>query len=77
LDNPKLWIIAGCNGAGKSSFSKALFSGELTPFDYDKYFLEFYITLQPSDIQDRMAHNLAFEELERQVSKALEGGKDL
>jgi hypothetical protein len=23
-----------------------------------------------------MAHNLAFEELERQVSKALEGGKD-
>ncbi len=24
LAKPKLWIIAGCNGAGKSSYSKAL-----------------------------------------------------
>jgi predicted ABC-type ATPase len=76
LDKPSLWIVAGCNGAGKSSFSKALFRGELIPFDYDKYFLHYYQSIQPSDIQDVMAHNLAFESLERQVNEAIVGRKD-
>lgn len=76
MDKPSLWIVAGCNGAGKSSFSKALFSGELIPFDYDKYFLDYYQSIQPSDIQDVMAHNLAFESLERQVNEAIVGRKD-
>jgi predicted ABC-type ATPase len=70
LNNPKLWIIAGCNGAGKSSYSKALVENGVNPFDYDAYFLKFYQNLQPSDIQDRMAHNLAFKELERQIESA-------
>lgn len=73
---PKLWIVAGCNGAGKSTFSKAFLEGLVIPFDYDKYFLDFYYALQPSDIQDRMAHNLAFEELEKQISEAIQKKKD-
>jgi len=76
LNKPHLWIVAGCNGAGKSSFSKALFRGELIPFDYDKYFLHYYQRIQPSDIQDVMAHNLAFESLEKQVNEAIAGRKD-
>lgn len=64
-------MVAGCNGAGKSSFSKALFDYQLTPFDYDQYFLEYYYKLQPTDVQDRMAHNLAFQELERQIESAI------
>lgn len=76
MDNPTLWVVAGCNGAGKSSFSKALFDYQLTPFDYDKYYLEFYSRIQPSDIQDLMAHNLAFEELESQIAQAIKENKD-
>lgn len=76
MNKPKLWIIAGCNGAGKSSYSHELVGPGIIPFDYDKYFLNFYNSLQPSDIQDRMAHNLAFEELERKVSEAISEKKD-
>lgn len=76
MDKPKLWIVAGCNGAGKSSFSSLLFDNGLVPFDYDRHFLYFYNRLQVSDIQDKMAHNLAFEELEKQVHQAIEGRSD-
>ncbi len=73
---PILWVIAGCNGSGKSSFSKEIIDLNVIPFDYDKYFLAFYDSLQPSDIQDRMAHNLAFEELETQITDSIELRKD-
>ncbi|WP_051287244.1 zeta toxin family protein [Algoriphagus mannitolivorans] len=76
MSKPKLWIIAGCNGAGKSSFSKAFFKGNLIPFDYDQYFLKFYKKLQASDIQEKMAHNLAFEELQAQINQAILDKKD-
>lgn len=76
LNKPKLVIIAGCNGAGKSSYSKGLVESGITPFDYDAYFLEYYSKLQPSDIQDKMAHNAAFVELERQIEKAITENKD-
>lgn len=73
---PILWVIAGCNGSGKSSFSKEIIDLNVIPFDYDKYFLAFYDSLQASDIQDRMAHNLAFEELETQIAESIELRKD-
>ena len=68
--------MAGCNGAGKSSYSHELVDSGVIPFDYDKYFLDYYKSLQPSDIQDRMAHNLAFEELEKQIAQAIQERKD-
>ncbi|MEB2778328.1 hypothetical protein SYJ56_23660 [Algoriphagus sp. D3-2-R+10] len=76
MNKPKLWVVAGCNGAGKSSFSQAFFDGNVTPFDYDKYFLEFYSKLQQSEIRDQMAHNQAFEELEIEVNEAILKKKD-
>lgn len=76
MSRPKLWIIAGCNGAGKSSYSKALVEGGVIPFDYDAYFLKYFEKLQPTEIQDQMAHNMAFSELERQVENAIAGSRD-
>lgn len=71
MSNPELLVIAGCNGSGKSSFSKALVPDNIVPFDYDFYFLKFYQFLIPTDFQDEMAHNLAFKELEKQVQSAI------
>jgi len=42
MDKPSLFIIAGCNGSGKSSFSNAITDENITPFDFDKKFLEFH-----------------------------------
>lgn len=46
------------------------------PFDYDAYFLKFHQNIIPSDLQDQMAHNLAFQELENQIEKAISGNMD-
>lgn len=55
MSNPELLVIAGCNGSGKSSFSKALIPDNIVPFDYDFNFLKFYQSLIPTDFQDEMA----------------------
>lgn len=69
-------MIAGCNGSGKSSYSKALVANGVIPFDYDKYFLEFYNSLQQSDFQEEMAHNLAFMKMEDQIDFSLNTKSD-
>ena len=71
MSKPVLLIIAGCNGAGKSSFSKLLAENDFEPFDYDYFFLKFYHSLPDSELRDEMAHHLAFEELEKKVSYAI------
>jgi len=71
MANPQLLVIAGCNGSGKSSYSRALTPNGIIPFDYDQHFLKFYQSLIPTEFQDTMAHNKAFAELERQVNNAL------
>ena len=68
---PVLTVVAGCNGSGKSTFSEQLVPTGVQPFDYDYYLLKFYHLLRPSDVQETMAHNMAFAELERQVAEAL------
>ncbi len=70
-DPPVLLIVAGCNGSGKSSFSKSLVSPDFEPFDYDFYYLKYYDSLLESDIRDDMAHNMAFEELKKQIDIAI------
>jgi len=72
MSNHVLLIIAGCNGSGKSTFSKPLAPGNFTPFDYDREFLRFYNSLMDSDIREAMAHRMAFNELESQIKKAIE-----
>jgi len=71
MSEPTLLVVAGCNGSGKSSFSKSLVPPGFLPFDYDVYFLKFYASLFDSDIREEMAHNMAFAELENQISHAI------
>ena len=68
---PTLLVVAGCNGSGKSSFSKSLVPTTFLPFDYDVHFLKFYASLFDSDIKEEMAHNMAFAELENQINRAI------
>lgn len=72
MSKPTLLIIAGCNGSGKSTFSKLLSPSDFSPFDYDFQFLKFYKSLIDSDIKETMAHQMAFNELEIQIKKAIE-----
>ena len=45
MQKPHLIIIAGCNGAGKSTYSQS-FTDIIVPFDYDKQFLT-----QPAEVR--------------------------
>jgi predicted ABC-type ATPase len=71
MSKPILLVIAGCNGSGKSSFSKLLATAAFEPFDYDYHYLKHYNTLFDSDIREIMAHNMAFSALEENVQRAL------
>ncbi|MCQ2960219.1 MAG: hypothetical protein MJ198_08540 [Bacteroidales bacterium] len=46
---PELTIIAGCNGAGKSTFAQSFLPGNETSFDYDRIFIEIYNSLPDSE----------------------------
>ncbi|KAF2336326.1 zeta toxin family protein [Flavobacterium daemonense] len=72
MSKPVLLVIAGCNGAGKSTFSKPLSPENFTPFDYDLEFLKNYNSLFDSEMREVMAHQMAFKELENQIEKAIE-----
>lgn len=72
MSKPLLLVIAGCNGSGKSTFSKPLSPDNFTPFDYDLEFLRFYNSLMDSDIRDLMAHRMAFKELKSQIKDVIE-----
>jgi predicted ABC-type ATPase len=54
---PDLIIIAGCNGAGKSTFSSSFLPEGLTSFDYDRLFLENYNSLSDSELREVFAKN--------------------
>jgi predicted ABC-type ATPase len=71
MSNPTLLIIAGCNGSGKSSFSKALSPENTSPYDYDLVFLDKYNSLIDSELRDRMAHNLSSENLRTSIENAI------
>jgi len=68
--NPKLIVVAGCNGSGKSSYSNLL-SLNVVPFDYDKEFLRFYNSMPDSELRETMAHNQTMEFLKTCVENAI------
>ena len=56
MQQPHLIIVAGCNGAGKSTYSNMLVD-VVVPFDYDKRFLEIYDSLFDSELKEEIAIN--------------------
>ncbi len=75
MESPQLLVIAGCNGAGKSSYSRILSPEGIEVFDYDKHFLEIYSGIIPTEFQDQMAHSMAFQKLETLIDQAIDAGK--
>lgn len=75
MPQPTLIIIAGCNGSGKSTFSK-FHNEKITPFDYDKRYLEIYNSLQDSEFRDTFAKNKTTEEFESSITGAFLNGQD-
>jgi predicted ABC-type ATPase len=71
LSKPNLIIIAGCNGAGKSTFSPILVEN-IIPFDFDKRFIENYNSLIDSDVRDVMASNITVNEFETKILEAFD-----
>lgn len=74
MSKPVLLVIAGCNGSGKSTFSKELGAGLFEPFDYDFHYLKNYESLLEIDIRAQMAHNITWQQLENEVAKSIGKG---
>jgi len=68
---PNLIIIAGCNGAGKSTFASSFLPEELTSFDYDRLFIENYNSLPDSELREKFAKNQTTKDFELSINKAL------
>lgn len=71
MHNPTLLVVAGCNGSGKSSFSKALTLDNNSAYDYDLVFLDKYNSLIDNELKERMAHNLSMEDLKNSIETSI------
>ena len=69
---PNLIIIAGCNGAGKSTFASSFLPEGMTSFDYDRLYLENYNSLPDSEFRHKFAKKNTTKEFELAIDKALE-----
>lgn len=69
MQQPCLRIIAGCNGAGKSTYSR-LFSKDAIPFDYDKRFLSRYRKMPDSELREEIAINQTTQEFHAELENA-------
>ncbi|PCJ85468.1 MAG: hypothetical protein COA57_07585 [Flavobacteriales bacterium] len=73
---PKLIIIAGCNGAGKSTFATSFLPATLSSFDYDKLFLKNYNSLPDSEFREKFAKDKTTKEFEQAIETSLNQNKD-
>ncbi len=73
---PKLTVIAGCNGAGKSTFASSFLPDDITSFDYDKLFLENYNSLPDSEFRENFAKDKTTSEFEGSIYSSLKHKKD-
>ena len=73
---PVLTIIAGCNGAGESTFAPSFLPEGLLSFDYDKLFLENYNHLPDSELREKFARNKTTGFFEKAVDEALTNRAD-
>lgn len=74
MRQPFLRIIAGCNGAGKSTYSQSYISegDQVVPFDYDKRYHEIYNSMFDSDMRDTMAKNQTNDEFVKAIEVAFQ-----
>ena len=68
---PDLIIIAGCNGAGKSTFASSFLPEGLTSFDYDRLFSENYNSFPDSELREQFARNQTTQDFESSIKKAI------
>jgi len=73
---PNLIIIAGCNGAGKSTYANSFLPSGLSSFDYDKKYLENYNSFPDSELRDKFAIDKTTNEINEAVNLALKSNKD-
>ena len=73
---PNLIVIAGCNGAGKSTFASSFLPDGLISFDYDKQYLEHYSTLSDSEFRDKFARDRTTKDFEEAVNRAIKNKTD-
>lgn len=76
MNKPQLLVVAGCNGSGKSTYSKSLVPNDTIPFDYDKHFLDIYNAMFDSELRDLIAHNKAFKILEKSIENSFKNKLD-
>lgn len=68
---PDLILIAGCNGAGKSTFASSFLPEGLSSFDYDRLFLEYYRSLPDSELREKFARDKTTGDFESYIRRAL------
>ena len=68
---PELIIIAGCNGAGKSTFASSFLPEGLTSFDYDRLFIENYNSIPDSELRELFSKEQTTKEFESSVQKSI------
>lgn len=73
---PDLIVIAGCNGAGKSTFATSFLPEGLTSFDYDRLFLENYNSLPDSELREQFATNNTTKKFEESIDNAINHKRD-
>jgi predicted ABC-type ATPase len=73
---PKLIIIAGCNGAGKSTFATSFLPDGLISFDYDKLYLEYYNGMPDSELRDKFAIDKTNQDFKNAIMNAFENKLD-
>lgn len=76
MARPRLFVIGGCNGSGKSSFANAITPENVESFDYDKEYLAAYNAMIDSELRSTMAHNKTRTLLEDSVLKSIENQLD-
>lgn len=73
---PKLIIIAGCNGAGKSTFAPSFLPDRINSFDYDKLFLKYYNELPDNEFREKFAKDKTTKDFEQEITNSLSNKAD-
>ena len=71
MQRPHLILFAGCNGAGKSTYSSSIVEN-VVPFDYDKRFIEIYQSMQDSQLREQFALDKTTSEINHLIETAFE-----